>query len=123
MAMRSPTSRLKSVDLPTFGRPTTATRPRLTGASLGRELLCPLLHFEKRVHRSRAAADQTDAGFAADPLRLKLVGVFDVIRGAPLHLRKVHELAGIRGVLPADDDDRVHLLGELARGVLPLHGD
>src|SRR5438132_1727124 len=123
MATRSPTRRLKSVDLPTLGRPTTATRSRLTGVSLGGELLRPLLDFEKCVHRSRATTDQADAGFAADPLGLQLVGVFDVVRVAPLHLGQVHELAGVRRVLPADDDDRVHLLGELARGVLPLDGD
>src|SRR5438067_13461475 len=115
MAMRSPTRRLKRVDFPTFGRPTTATRPRLTRVSLGRERLCPLLHFEERVHRGGAAADEADAGLAADPLRAELVRAFDVIRVAALHLREVHELACVRRVLSADDDDRVHLLGELAR--------
>src|SRR3989442_174114 len=68
-----------------------------------------------------AAADQTDALLPADPFRAKLVRVFDVIRVASLHLREVDELAGVRRVLAADDDDRVHLLGELACGVLPFH--
>src|SRR2546430_9516312 len=93
------------------------------GGGLRGQLFRPLLDLEERVHRSGAAADQADARFAADPLRAKLVGVFDVIRVTSLHLREIHELARVRRVLPADDDDRVDLLGELARGVLPLHGD
>src|SRR3989442_1323652 len=122
MATRSPTRRLKSVDLPTFGRPTMATRPRLTELSVGGEFLSALLHFEKRVHRGRAAADEADAIFAPQPLRLKLVRVLDVVRVATLHLGEVDELARVRRILPAHDDDRVDQLRELARGMLALHG-
>src|SRR2546425_2392759 len=121
MATRSPTRRLKSVDLPTFGRPTMATRPRLTELSLGGELLSALLHFEKRVHRGRAATDKADAVLTPQPLRLELVRVLDVVRVATLHLGKVDELARVRRILPAHDDDRVDQLRELARGMLALH--
>src|SRR5688572_15685124 len=41
MAMRAPTSRLKSVDFPTFGRPTTATTGRGPMAPAGTGCLCP----------------------------------------------------------------------------------
>src|SRR2546428_363338 len=121
MATRSPTRRLKSVDLPTFGRPTMATRPRLTELSLGGELLSALLHFEKRVHRGRADADEADAVLTPQPLRLELVRVLDVVRVAALHLGEVDELARVRRILPAHDDDRVDQLRELARGMLALH--
>src|SRR5438034_639939 len=112
MATRSPTRRLKSVGLPTFGRPTMATRPRLTELSLGGELLSALLHFEKRVHRGRAAADEADAVLTPQPLRLELVRVLDVVRVATLHLGEVDELARVRRILPAHDDDRVDQLRE-----------
>src|SRR5688500_12313466 len=104
IARRSPTSRLKRVDLPTFGRPTTATTARGT---LGRERLGALLHFDERLHRRRAATDETDALLAREPGRLELRGVLDVVRLPALHAGEVHELARVRGVLAADDDDRV----------------
>src|SRR5207237_438457 len=112
------------------GPPHAVTAARRQSADLltpgnrsGGQLLSPLLDLEKRVHGRRAAADQADASLAAHPLWPKLVGVLDVIRVAALHLRQIHELARVRRVLPADDDDCVHLLGELARGGLTLHGD
>src|SRR5438552_12830261 len=115
--------RLKSVDFPTLGRPTTATRARAMAVSLGGDRLRPLLHFDERVHRRRAAADETHTRLPGEPLGSELVGMLDVIRVAALHLREVHELPRVRGVLAADDDDRPHLLGELGGRVLTLHGD
>src|SRR5919201_95332 len=111
IATRSPTSRLKSVDFPTLGRPTIAAVAFAITASgrdrFGRsESFDPLLHFDERVHRCRAATDEPDAFLSADPRWLDLVGRLDVIRVAPLHACEVDELAGIRGVLTADDDDR-----------------
>src|SRR6266850_7278463 len=88
MAMRSPTRRLKRVDLPTFGRPTIATSGRVMPAlrrdrDLVSECLDPLLHFDQRVHRRGASTDEPDALLAAQPRGLHLVGGFDVIRVAP----------------------------------------
>src|SRR5437773_8899507 len=126
IATRSPTMRLKSVDFPTLGLPTTATTARDTRLGRDRcgELLGALLDLEERVHRCRATTDEPYAFLIPQPLRPQLIGVLDVIRGATLHLREVHELPRVRGVLPADDDDRWDLLGELAGRDLSLdrHG-
>src|SRR5438876_9544670 len=81
----------------------------------------PLLHFDERVHRRRTPADQPDAFLTAHPRRLEFFCVFDVVSVTSLHAREVHQLPGVRGVLPTDDDDRLHLLGELARRDLALH--
>src|SRR5688500_4619829 len=99
IASRSPTRRLKRVDLPTLGRPTTATTARGT---LGRERLGALLHFDERLHRRRAPADEADALLACEPLRHELGRMLDVVRVAALHAREVHELTRVRGVLPSD---------------------
>src|SRR5260221_13839105 len=121
IATRSPTRRLKSVDLPTFGRPTMATTARdISGAPLTRERFGPLLHFEQRLHRCRTAADETDALDAGEPPGFELGGMLDVIRGLALHAREMDDLSGIGGVLPADDDDPIGLARELGRGGLPF---
>src|SRR5688572_33164567 len=117
IASRSPTSRLKRVDLPTLGRPTTATTARGT---LGGERFRALLHFDERLHRRRAPADEADALLACEPRRLELGGVLDVMRVASLHAGKVHELAGVRGVFAPDHDDHVRLARKLGGRVLPL---
>src|SRR5919201_4808169 len=110
IATRSPTSRLKSVDFPTLGRPTIAAVAFAITASgrdrFGRsESFDPLLHFDERVHRCRAAADESDALLSADPRRLDLVGRLDVVRVSALHASEIDELASVRRVLTADDDD------------------
>src|SRR2546428_13053667 len=96
--------RLKSVAFPTLGRPTTATRARAMPVSLGGDRLRPLLHFDERVHRRRAAADETHARLPGEPLGSRLVGVLDVVRVAALHPRECHELTRDRGVLVPDYD-------------------
>src|SRR5919201_2318870 len=123
-------SRLKSADFPTLGRPTMATTPdagRASGASSssGRGRGCDGLNAplprEGRLQRRGCPADEPDRVATADPGRVELGLVLDVVRGATVHSNEVYQLARVRGVLPTDDDDGIDDFGELRRGVLPLH--
>src|SRR5438132_195771 len=74
-----------------------------------------------RVPRAVAPTHQAYVARPSDPPRPRPGRDFAAIRVPSLHLREVHQLARVRRVLAAHDDDRVHLLGELARSVLALN--
>jgi len=65
--------------------------------------------------RSRGTGGEADAGDAFEPLGINIVCGIDELGLAIKALGEFHKPVGVRAVLRTDDENELHVLGELAR--------